>query len=161
MQVSGVPKGKDIGRCEVMILDSGASACVRSADSIQGHKIEESIGARTGVEYMTASGKRIANEGEVVLPMATEEGRDINMKFQIANVNRPLASVSAVCAAGNRVLFEGSDGESYVENKKTKERLKVHMQGGVYLIPAWVKKPAPPQTRSPPCLLYTSDAADE
>ena len=39
---------------------------------IHGHKVEESIGARTGVEYMTAGGKRIANEGEVVLPMATE-----------------------------------------------------------------------------------------
>ena len=52
------------------------------------------------------------------------------------NVTKPLISTSAVEKAGNRIVFDGQN--SYIQNKKTGEKMKVRQQNGVYVVDLWI-----------------------
>ena len=58
---------------------------------------------------MAANGARIANEGEADFSLQDKEGKLHSWVFQIANVNKVLASVSAMVDAGHRVVFHRDD----------------------------------------------------
>ena len=68
----------------------------------------------------------------------TKEGaiRDVNL--EVCDVTRALGSVSQMCKAGNKVVFnppwhpEGS----YIEHEGTGERLWLEEQGGLYVLQA-------------------------
>ena len=91
-----------------VILDSGASDHVAAREGIPGYQVEESPGSRAGRHYTGASGHRIVNEGQanVQMMMPGEGGKSSNITstLQIANVTRPLLSVSRICANGFSVL---------------------------------------------------------
>ena len=58
------------------------------------------------------------------------------IKFNVTNVKKPLASASRVVAAGNRIVMDESGGGSYIENKETKEKMKLRVDRGVYVFDA-------------------------
>ena len=62
--------------------------------------------SRAGVQYVAASGARIANEGEANFSFQDREGKLHSWVCQITNVNKVLASVSAMVDAGHRVVFD-------------------------------------------------------
>ena len=69
------------------------------------------------MQYEVASGDRIANEGEKVLQVVTENLQQRLLTMQVCEVNKALMPVKKVCRAGHRVVFD--DEWSYVENKTT------------------------------------------
>ena len=57
--------------------------------------------------------------------------RVCGLRFNVANVRRPLASASKVAEAGNRVAMEANGG--YVENIEWGERIALQKRRGVYM----------------------------
>lgn len=57
-----------------------------------------------------------------------------DLRFNVANVKKPLAAAAKVVEAGNRVVLDPDPEKSYIENLETKERMKVKKEKGVYII---------------------------
>ena len=98
--------------------------------------IAESEGSKKGVHYVAAGGARIPNIGQKRVVFATPQGQVSAMTFQVADINKPLASVSKICKKGHRVVFD--DDGSYIEHKSTKKRTMIRERNGVYVLDAWV-----------------------
>ena len=63
------------------------------------------------------------------------------MTMQVAEkVTKPLGSVSRICAAGHRVIFD--DDGSYIEHKETGVRTWLRQRDGIYVLEAWVAPPS-------------------
>ena len=75
--------------------------------------------------------------GQHVLNIQTNEGRDAKVLYQIAEVSRPLTSVSATCDKGNWVVYTPHGG--FIMNTKTGERTNFERQGGIYELDLWVR----------------------
>jgi len=132
--INGV-KG-DEGYSEVMFaVDSGATETVMSDGMLDTVDTTEGKAYKQGVQYEVANGLRIPNLGEKRFVGETEEGFKRNMTAQVCNVNKALLSVAKVVAAGNRVVF---DSESYIEDKKSGEKIHLTEKGGMYMLKMWV-----------------------
>jgi ABC-type microcin C transport system duplicated ATPase subunit YejF len=59
------------------------------------------------------------------------------MKFNEANVRRPLASAVQVAKAGNLMVLDEEGG--YIENKYTKEKMKVRVEKNTYVFDVQVE----------------------
>ena len=55
----------------------------------------------------------------------------------VADVNRPLLSVTRSLDAGNRVLFDRE--WLYIEDRQTGERITLRRQEGLHVLEAWIK----------------------
>ena len=67
----------------------------------------------------------------------TNEGTMRMMTFQAAPVAKALGSVTRICQAGHRVVFDGEDG-AFIQNKKTGEINWLREQDGNYILDLWV-----------------------
>ena len=56
--------------------------------------------------------------------------------FQIAEVTKPLISVSALCARGNRVIFGRAGG--IVKNLRTGREIPFYKRNGIYVLSMWL-----------------------
>ena len=77
----------------------------------------------------------MAEDGEEVEVHAVEARswtRTSGLIFNVADVRKPLAAAAKVVEAGNRVVLDPEG--SYVENIKTKEKMKLRKEKGVYVI---------------------------
>ena len=63
-----------------------------------------------------------------------------DMSFTACSVTKALGSVSQMCRASNRVVFNPpwDQAGSYTENEQTGERLWLEEQGGLYVLHAKV-----------------------
>ena len=125
-------------------VDSGAADPVMPRRMVRGrgNKIRPSAASRAGVHYVSASANRIRNEGETDLHFDTEEGHSLNWTFQVAEVNKVLASVSYLVDHNHRVTFDkdletGRD-ISFILNKKTGDSIKMRRDRNVWVIDAYV-----------------------
>ena len=131
-------KALDQGWQEVeFTVDSGASETVMGEDELPTVQTKEGAAYKRGVEYEVANGTRIANEGEKTFNAYTAGGAIRTITAQICDVNKPLLSVRKIVESGNRVVFEPSG--SYIEDCQTKERMKMDVTGGMYMLKVWVK----------------------
>ena len=80
------------------------------------------------------------NMGQKVLNIQTNEGRDAKVLYQIAEVSRPLTSVSATCDKGNWVVYSPHGG--FIMNTMTGGRTSFERQGGIYELDLWVRDEA-------------------
>ena len=53
------------------------------------------------------------------------------MTFQVTDVTKALGSVSKIVANGNKIVFDESG--SFIENKRSRERLWMREENGVYV----------------------------
>ena len=115
-------------------MDSGASNSVASGDLAPEIQVSPSEGSRRGQTYGAAAkgGKPLANEGEKIVPAITPEGRGVETKWQIVNVNRPLMSVHQICQRGNIVVFGDSGG--YIMNLSSGETTQFGIEDNVYVM---------------------------
>ena len=126
-----------------MTVDSGAADNVIPRKMLRkGNRIRESRASRAGVYYVAADNGRIPNEGEVDFPFETKDGTKHKWTFQVANVNKVLAAVSAMVDSGHRVTFEkdmitGRD-LSYIVNKTTGKVIKMRRDRNVWVIDTYV-----------------------
>ena len=57
----------------------------------------------------------------------------------MTEVNKALLAVCKIFRSGNKVVF-GDDEGSYIEDKRTGERIWMKEEGGMYLLKMWVKQ---------------------
>ena len=117
-------------------IDSGAADHVMPSGWIPWIRTKPSAGSIRGLPSVVANGAQIANDGEQAVEFMTEEGSRGRWTFQIAKVNKPLASVSKLLDAGHRVVLD-EDG-SYVLNKRSKQVMKVRREKGVFVLDVWL-----------------------
>lgn len=122
------------------VADSGAAAPVAPPSMAPGVPIRESEGSREGRNFTTATGAPIKNLGEQELHIVTDNGLDTTVLFQLADVSRPLMSVSAICDKGNRVIFGKSGG--VIQNIATGQEIPFERQGGIYALGIWLRGPS-------------------
>ena len=92
-----------------MVLDSGACEHVMDSEDAPWYSVLDSPGSRRGQGFVVGNGARVPNEGQVQLnlEMGSEDGtvRDLASISQVAEINRPLMSVSKICDAGLTCVF--------------------------------------------------------
>ena len=79
----------------------------------------------------------MANMGQKALEVQTNEGKDTSVIYHIAEVSRPLTSVSATCDKGNWVVYTPEGG--FIMNCQTGERTSFERHGGIYELDLWMK----------------------
>ena len=120
------------------VMDSGAAESVAPPDLAPWVEVQESEGSRRGQTYVSASGDRLPNLGEKRLQVTTEEGNKALATYQVADVTRPLCSISKVCDRGNTVTFTASGG--YISGKNG-ERTSFRRQNNVYVLDMYLRNP--------------------
>ena len=95
-----------------------------------------SEGSRRGQQYTSASKHRLKNLGQQQIQACTEDGDPTSVLFQIADVTKPLVSVSSICERGNRVIFGRSGG--VVKNLQTGREIPFYRKNGIYVLSLWL-----------------------
>ena len=67
----------------------------------------------------------------------TKNGEECEVLFQIADVSKPLVSVSAICERGNRVIFGRSGG--VVQNLRSGSQIPFYRENGIYILSMWLQ----------------------
>ena len=113
------------------VVDSGAEESVAPVGLFAATVVPSPM-SRAGARYRAANGSRIRNVGQQKVAFSTTEGHHCSMPFQVAEVERPLISVTQLTAAGHRVVL-GPDGGQivHVASGRTIDLVK---RGGVYLL---------------------------
>ena len=135
--------GRRIRLARGITVDSGAADNVLPRRLLRGKsKVRPSQASRDGVHYVAANGGRIPNEGEADFPFCTREGQSFSWLFQVAEVNKILASVSALVDTGHRVSFDTDDVTGvdclFITCKKSGESIKMRRDRNVWVIDAFV-----------------------
>ena len=121
------------------VVDSGACAPVCPLGMVPGYPYRENRASKEGKTFSAASGHAIRRHGEQELHAVTDNGLPTEILFQVADVECPLVSVSAVCDNGNRVIFGRAGG--VIQNVQTGAEVPFERRGGVYALGLWVRKP--------------------
>ena len=123
-------------------VDSGAADCVMPRRLLrQGVRVRPSEASKLGVHYVVANNGRIPNEGEADFAFQTKDGQSLSWVFQIAEVNKTLASVSALVDAGHKVTFD-MDAETGVDtssitHKASGSSIRMRRERNVWVIDAY------------------------
>ena len=126
-----------------VVLDSGAADSVCPREMCPQYAVEDSDASRAGVYYTGANGGKLYNLGQTHVPVALDNGARAMATFQVAEVSRPLMSVSKVCEMGNRVIFGVNGG--YILNLETGGTTQFVKKEGIYIFNMWI----PPVSDSP------------
>ena len=108
-----IPDGQIMAAEETMrkirvALDSGAVDHIAHPSSLPGEIRLLKDG--TIRNFVSASGDSIRNHGKARVKLRTKDGNVIGNVFQVADVCRPLHSVSRICDQGHEVLFTAEEG---------------------------------------------------
>ena len=120
------------------VMDSGASAPVVPPQMMPSVKIEPSEGSRRGQCYSSASKHKLVNLGQQKIRACTDAWEETEVLFQIADVSKPLVSVSAICERGNRVIFGQNGG--LVQNLRTGGVIPFERRNGIYVLSLWMEE---------------------
>ena len=96
-----------------------------------GYSAAESEGSRTGAGFLSASGQKIANEGQLVLNREDDVGSTFSSTFQVAKVSRPLWSVSYIADQGSETTF--NEVCAIIRDKKGRQVARIPRRGGLYV----------------------------
>jgi hypothetical protein len=118
------------------VVDSGASAPVAPPSMAPNVPIVPSEGSRRGQQWTSASKHKLKNLGQQTIHACTEAGDMTDVLFQVAEVSKPLISVSALCERGNRVVFGRAGG--VVQNMRTGRQTPFYRQNGIYILSMWL-----------------------
>ena len=128
-----------------MVLDSGACEHIMDSEDAPGYAVSESPGSRRGQGLVVGNGASVPIEGQVQLnlEMGSADGtvRDLASTLQVAEINRPLMSVSKICDAGITCTFTSKGAD--VLNSKGVAVCRFEGQGGLYVLKMKLKPPAP------------------
>ena len=119
------------------VLDSGAEESVAPPRFFPG-PIAPSQMSQAGGSYRVANGQRVPNVGQQKVQFTLDDGQPANILFQIAEIERPLISASALAANGNSVVFNHKGGA--IIHDKTGRRTELHKRGGIYVLHMWVRE---------------------
>ena len=121
-----------------VIADSGACETVLPKHLCNNIKLRESVGSKAGVEYEVASGKAVKNLGERHCEVYCEgAGNSMMMHFQVADIHRPLLSLSRAADQGFRSVLDQHGG--YLEDTQSGEQIPIQRRGNLYIMQIWIR----------------------
>ena len=88
-----------------------------------------------GETYSAANGSTMKNQREKVVSMITRQGQWRNMRFQVCDVTRPLASVHKIVEASHSVTSSPSWDQrgSFLRHQEPGEEMWLTARDGVYV----------------------------
>ena len=98
---------------------------------------------------MVGNGERVKNQGQVKLRMKgkDENGLLMSSVFQIAEITRPLMSVSRICDQDLVCIFEKTHAR--ITDKDGKLVARFERDGGLYTCTMKLRRPELPNNNSP------------
>ena len=123
-----------------VIADSGACETVMPKGLCPNISLRQSEGSKAGVEYEVASGKAVPNLGEKHCEIFCEgAGSSMMMHFQVADIHRPLLSLSRAADQGFRSHLDWYGG--YLEDVRTGDTIPIQIQGrgNLYIMQIWFR----------------------
>ena len=88
-----------------------------------GDLVRESNGSRHGASFIMGNGNRVPNQGEVQVNMEAPAGNGVHNPvgnvFQVAEITRPLLSVSKICEQGLTCVFDKDGARVMDPNQRT------------------------------------------
>ena len=128
-----------------VILDSGCCMHVLPGDCIPGYHVEASPGSKRGANFVVGNGEMVPNEGQAHLNLEASTGDGgsqlVQSTFQVAELTKPLMSVSQICAKGHKCVFEGDHATVIADDCTT--LCKFQRQNGLYVTTMKLKAPSP------------------
>ena len=119
-------------------VESGACASVMPENISEGINIFENALSREGTEYDVADGAAIPNLGERHCEMYVEGvQQQLRINFQVADVHRPLLSLSKAADMGFRSYLDGEGG--WLEDMESGEFIPIERRGDLYVLNIWVR----------------------
>lgn len=128
-------------------LDSGACTHILDIEDAPGYAVQESPGSRRGHNFVVGNGHRVPNEGQVQLnmeaPSSDTDGRPLRVQstFQVAEITRPLMSVSSICDQGHSCVF--TKEKAQVLDAAGKELCSFKRENGLYVASMKLRPPSP------------------
>jgi hypothetical protein len=113
-------------------IDSGAGESVMPKGMMVNEPLTESEAQRQGTKYVAANGSKMNNYGEKRVRFRQQGGAVGAIKFQVSDVNKPLASVSRILEKGNTVFF--SQKGSYITNVATGKKTELFEERGTFVM---------------------------
>ena len=121
------------------VVDSGASVPVAPPTMLPNVKIVPSEGSKRGQRFTSASKHKLKNLGQQVINACSEDGQEMQVLFQIADVSKPLVSVSSICERGSRVISGRAGG--VVQNVHSGAGVPFCRRNGIYVLSMWLADP--------------------
>ena len=89
--------------------------------------------------YTSASDHSVHVKGIKHPRLQFQSGLEANVSVKVCSpLKKPIFSVARMNRAF-RIVLDGD--ESYAECKKTGDKIKIYVRGGVFVMPAWIRKP--------------------
>ena len=130
----------------VLTLDSGCCDHICDINDAPGYSavLQPSPGSQRGQRYVVGNGERVKNKGQVKLRMkgTDENGLLMNSVFQIAEITRPLMSVSRICDQDMVCIFEKDHARVTKRNGELVARFE--RDGGLYTCTMKLRRPEQP-----------------
>lgn len=119
-----------------MIIDSGACISGMPTACCSHVPTEETQESKAGELFRAANGEKIYNEGQKIVSLMTKEGVMRDMRLTSCEVSKALGSVSQICKAGHRVVFNPpwSEEGSYIDQVETGEVMWLSEHNGLYVL---------------------------
>ena len=122
-----------------LAVDSGATETVVGEEMLSNIKTIQGECAKRGVEYEVANGETIPNVGERRCILMSEDSNSPKaITFQIADIHKPLLSVSRCAGLGFQCVL-GKYGGQLVD-EESGEVIPLHRRGNLYVMRAWIRE---------------------
>ena len=119
-------------------VDSGACAHVTPNEVFAMEAMESAL-SKAKSTFFGANGSPIPILGDQFVKAKSDGGDDIEMKFNVAAISRPLASVHEICAKGYTVAMTQDGG--YIQSNRTGKKTALRMENKLYFPDLWVQVP--------------------
>ena len=124
--------------CVPVAMDSGSMVNV-SPKGIFAMMIKESEASRRKDQFFGANNSPIPCLGMQEVNGLSEEETPISIDFDVADVSRPLGSISKLLRKKHKCVFD--DPVSYIQNKITGKETLLRECNGLLFLDLWVKVP--------------------
>jgi len=123
---------------------------VITKDTARAFKTVETVMSKAGIGFTAANGTRINNYGAKKLNGVTQQGNGFNMKVQVTDAQRNLASFPKMVEEGNEIFLSKSG--CWIKNGKTGGKIPMRLKtGGTPEFDVYVKKADDTAFRCVPC----------
>ena len=133
------PEGEGWTRVDVTVESGSATSCLPKNKVPKGCSLKQLVEGLSS--YTTTSSHKIAVQGGVTPEVAFEAGLIGPVQLNVLDpLKKALFSTSKMVDAGFRVVHQGEDGGSYMNDTKTGQKYPVHRKGGVFVMHVWMRK---------------------
>ena len=119
-----------------IIVDSSAYSSTLPKNWCGRVRTWQTAESRSGQSFTVANGIEIPNLGRKAVTLMTKEGNMRDMRFEVCGVTRAIGSVSQICRAGHRVVFNplGDRQGSYIQHLEFGDNLWLTERDGIYML---------------------------